>query len=303
MLISIISTSYNHENYISKAMDSWLNQIVDCDYEIVIGDDRSTDRSVDIIKEYQQKYPNKITLIENHENIGHVKNLYNVMKIAKGDFFALCAGDDYWIDNQKLQKQLDIALKNKEYKVIFSNAKYLYDFEESNTTLLDYKKNFSFTLYEYLNQKYHTIAGTAFFQRIDLETISKVNFFECVLEDEYLFSFAIKNGGEIYYMSEPMGVYRVHSGGINSQKPLVRLLYHKLKTLDSLKGEFKKDKTVIKLINKVISERIEKQLHYTFDGFDNIPKSEFFKLLVKYRPISFLDYRLYYNWYLKKYIK
>ena len=106
VLLSIVSITFNHESFIEDALKSWLEQDIDLDFEIVIGDDASHDGTVNIIKQYQLKYPGKIHLIENPVNLGHQRNLLNTLKMSKGDFIAICAGDDFWIDPLKLKKQL-----------------------------------------------------------------------------------------------------------------------------------------------------------------------------------------------------
>jgi len=114
-LVSVIMLTYNHEKYIRQALDSVLMQKVDFDYEILIGDDCSTDSTAQILLEYQQKYPDKICLRLRHKNIGATKNAYELLMIARGDYLATCEGDDYWTNINKLQIQIDFLKKNKSY--------------------------------------------------------------------------------------------------------------------------------------------------------------------------------------------
>jgi glycosyltransferase involved in cell wall biosynthesis len=298
--ISIVSITYNHELFIEDALNSWLNQEIDFDFEIIIGDDCSQDKTVSIIQSYQKKFPNKIRLIANEINIGHQKNLLNTLIESRGKYIAICAGDDYWFDLSKLKKQVDVFLKNPQCKMVYTNCYFLFGHEQSKKKMVEYSENFSFELYEYLNQKYITIAPTSMIKRFDFRELQKSTFFKSTLEDEYIFTYTLKNGGQIFYLNEVTGYYRVHPKGINSQQKLVKQLYFKLSTMHNLKSEFKQDKKALTIINKFILEHIDRLYNYTFDGFHGLSRWSVFQLLIKYQPKILIDYRFYYNWFLKK---
>lgn len=107
---SIVMVTYNHEKYISKAIDSVLRQNTNNSYEILIGDDGSNDRTVEILSEYKRNY-NFINVFA-HKNIGLSKNVYQLLMNAKGEYIAILEGDDYWIDDEKLEKQRNIIEQN-----------------------------------------------------------------------------------------------------------------------------------------------------------------------------------------------
>ncbi len=113
-MVSVIVLTYNHEKYIQQALDSILMQKVKFDYEILIGDDASTDKTVEILKKYKKKYPKIIKLFLNEVNMGPTHNAYNLLTNAKGKYLATCEGDDYWTDDNKLQIQVEFLEKNKE---------------------------------------------------------------------------------------------------------------------------------------------------------------------------------------------
>lgn len=112
-MVSVIVLTYNHEKYIKQALDSILSQKVNFDYEILIGDDASTDNTVKVLKEYKSKFPNIIKLFLNEVNLGATRNAYNLLINAKGKYLATCEGDDYWTDDNKLQIQVEFLEKNK----------------------------------------------------------------------------------------------------------------------------------------------------------------------------------------------
>ena len=115
VMVSVIMTTYNQQKYIQQALESVLMQRTSFLYEIWIGDDASTDETADIVRHYEKQYPNVVHAICREENIGPTKNAYDMLCRAQGKYIAYCEGDDYWIDNAKLQKQVDFLKKNPNY--------------------------------------------------------------------------------------------------------------------------------------------------------------------------------------------
>lgn len=105
--LSVAMITYNHEKFIEQALDSVLMQKVDFEYEIIIGDDISTDRTREILLRYQQQHPDTIRLLLYETKMGPGGNLYNVLHNCSGEYVALLEGDDYWSAPQKLQTQVD----------------------------------------------------------------------------------------------------------------------------------------------------------------------------------------------------
>ena len=119
ILVSIICNAYNHEPYIADAIDSFLMQKTNFTYEVLIHDDASTDKTADIIRIYEKKYPSIIKPIyqkENQYSQGIKVGLLNI-KRARGKYVAFCEGDDYWTDPYKLQKQIDFMENNTKYSL------------------------------------------------------------------------------------------------------------------------------------------------------------------------------------------
>lgn len=115
IVVSVLLIVYNHEKYLRQAIDSILMQEVDFQYEIIVGDDVSTDTSRNIILEYKKKHPNLFVLNFQKYNVGGTKNIYDTCMKARGKYLAFLEGDDYWIDNKKLQKTVDFLEVNKKY--------------------------------------------------------------------------------------------------------------------------------------------------------------------------------------------
>ena len=113
MKVSIICTNYNKEAWIEEAIQSFLNQKCNFEYEIILVDDASSDHSPQIIERYAKLFPEKIKTVFHQENLGITKTWIEVCKLAQGDYIARCDGDDYWTDEYKLQKQVEILDKSE----------------------------------------------------------------------------------------------------------------------------------------------------------------------------------------------
>ena len=120
-LVSICSITYNHAPFIRQCLDGFLMQQCNFPIEIIINDDCSTDGTTEIIREYAEKYPDKIFPIFHEENLytQGVRGMFQkfVFPKARGKYIALCEGDDYWTDPLKLQKQVDFLESHPDYSM------------------------------------------------------------------------------------------------------------------------------------------------------------------------------------------
>ena len=115
--LSIAFITYNHEPYLKKALDGILRQKVDFEYEIVVGEDCSTDHTRDILMDYDEHYPGMFRLLFREKNLGRpTLNVYQTSMECRGEYIAYLEGDDYWTDENKLQKQVDFLDASPEYE-------------------------------------------------------------------------------------------------------------------------------------------------------------------------------------------
>jgi len=121
-LVSVRVITYNHENFIAQCIEGILMQRTDFPFEVVIGEDCSTDRTREIVLDYQARYPDKIRTITSEANVGAMNNVIRVQQACQGKYHAYCEGDDYWIDPLKLQKQADFLEAHPDVSLCFHNV-------------------------------------------------------------------------------------------------------------------------------------------------------------------------------------
>lgn len=114
-LVSVIVLTYNHEKYIRQALDSILMQETDFPVEILVGDDASTDGTPEILREYARGHPGVVRIFLRSENMGPTRNAYDLLMQAQGEYLAFCEGDDFWLDRDKLQTQVEFLTENPEF--------------------------------------------------------------------------------------------------------------------------------------------------------------------------------------------
>jgi glycosyltransferase involved in cell wall biosynthesis len=123
--VSICCLVYNHGLFLDACISGFLSQECNFDFEIVVGEDCSTDKSREILLGYSQRYPNKFNLILNEENIGIFRNFQIALENCTGKYIAICDGDDYWTDPYKLQKQVDFLEANNSHGLVYTNYRKL----------------------------------------------------------------------------------------------------------------------------------------------------------------------------------
>ena len=123
-MISVVVLTYNQEGTISRTLDAILMQQCHVPFEIVIGEDCSTDHTRAICQSYAQKHPDIIRLICNEQNKGIVDNYFDCLLACRGKYIADCAGDDFWTDPQKLEKEVSVMEANDNVTMVITNWQY-----------------------------------------------------------------------------------------------------------------------------------------------------------------------------------
>ncbi|MCQ8131035.1 glycosyltransferase, partial [Methylomonas rivi] len=258
-LVSVCCTTFNHENYISDAIDGFLMQDTDFPFEIIIRDDCSTDKTTDIISEYVKKFPNLIKPIYETENqfSKGVKPMPVVFKKAAGKYFALCEGDDYWLNNNKLSIQVNELENNAHINITFHPA-----YSDSSLVQNECSIVCQHSLTKHIFSPSESIEGggefcptcSLVFRKSVFDNLPEW-FYLAPVGDMYIqYIGSLPNG--ILFLPEPMSFYRTQ-GTVNWTSKLKdkrNLVKHSIKTINSLNdfniwSDYKYEPSVLKVIN------------------------------------------------------
>lgn len=208
--ISACIITYNHEKYLADSIEGALKQKVAGDYEIIIGEDCSTDNTRKIVIDYQEKYPNKIKSYLNEKNLGIVNNWLKALKTCSGEYIAICEGDDYWTDPNKLQKQIDFLDKNKDFSISSHNVNISQDGKIIKKFCNDGKP-------EIMDLKYllsYGSSGPTCSLVVRNSTIQNMpEWLKEMKGCDWLLQVFSSTNGKIKYFPDIMGIFRRHSKG------------------------------------------------------------------------------------------
>lgn len=220
--VIVAITTYNLEKYIAKALDSILCQKTDFDYKIIVADDCSTDRTIEILKKYKKSYPEKIELLLSDHNMGSLSNSNRIFDGLQCEYFSFLDGDDYWIGDERLQKQVDFLDSHPEYSLCGGNTQYL-----KNNALADYvvdgsKLGRTYDFESLLNEDIPFVHTSALLLRNNIfkfglpECFKKAEdtFENCALRGEDFRRILHLETGPMYLMKETVSVYRIHENGL-----------------------------------------------------------------------------------------
>lgn len=213
ILVSICCLTYNHEPYIRECLEGFMMQKTDFAFEVLIHDDASTDRTADIIREYEIKYPDIIKPIyqtENQYSKGvKVTTVYQFPR-AKGKYIAMCEGDDYWIDPYKLQKQVDFLEAHPEFNICVHQTDLLenglikkHDWRFDKNRIVFSVKDYIYSLF------FHT--SSAVFRKIEFPSfLNNPN----ILQGDIALFLSVILDKKVYFITQTMSIYRIHDQGI-----------------------------------------------------------------------------------------
>ncbi|MFN4147629.1 MAG: glycosyltransferase family 2 protein [Runella sp.] len=240
MLVSVVILTYNQKNFIAKAIESALSQKTNFDFEILVGDDFSTDGAREIIFEYQQKHPDKVKAVLHPKNLGQngLFNTIETLKLAKGKYIAPMDGDDYWTDTAKLQRQVDFMEANPTFSACFHNALITYE-DGSPSHVLNPPDQKAVTTVEDLigEDEIWFMATSAVMFRNELMYYPEW-FLQSSSGDIPRYVILAKHG-PIGYLPEVMSVYRKNRGGASFRDNYVdaHFLYNRIKMYKGINQE------------------------------------------------------------------
>lgn len=229
MKVSVCCITYNQSRFIGQAIESILSQNFNEKMELVIADDCSSDGTREILLTFKQKYPEQIKLILHEKNIGVVKNFKVGLDNCSGEYIAICEGDDYWIDENKLTKQVQFLQLNPEYALSFHQAKLHFE-EGVSRDFPDINKDTSetTTIEDMIRGNYvHT--PTCVFRNWLLAAGGLPKEFEKLQIGDWALHLCTLRNGKAHFMKEEMAAYRISTSGIwSTRRWVMRIEYARI---------------------------------------------------------------------------
>lgn len=282
--VSICCITYNHEKYIGEAIDGFLMQRTTFPFEIIIGEDYSTDSTLKIIYEYKSKYPNLIQVLKNDINIGMQKNFTKTFNACVGTYIALCEGDDFWTDPNKLQKQISFLEENSQFAICCHKSE---KYNQDHKAFFGYYPNINhekeFSLYDLFRAN---IANTCTFVYRNYH-LELPLFFENLQVGDWPLHMIHAQHGKIKYIPESLAAYRVHTGGVWSSSGQIKKIDATIFAFKYMNKYFENQYSI--QINKTISNFFLEKASYYFNDHRVFLVSRCYIYAQKYSQISFLD--------------
>ncbi len=215
-LVSIICVAYNVEKYIASTLESLVGQVTDFSYEILVGENCSTDSTREIVIDYAKRYPEKIKPFLHKENIGLYRNCLTLWKAARGKYIAWCFGDDLWTYHRKLQKQIDILEKNPNLVACFHKTDIIFDDGRYFGPLPSFDEPHMFSFPELCERNIITIPSVVYRNVIrslpeELPMVEVCDYFIHLM-------YSLK--GDFAYLPEPMAIARIRPFSYWESRPI-----------------------------------------------------------------------------------
>ena len=214
--VSVAMATYNHEKFIEQAIESVLAQQTTFDYTLIVGDDCSQDKTQEIVRSYSDKYPEQIKTILYSKHIGlrsQDRVGLRVLEQCTGKYVALLDGDDYWISEHKLQRQVDLLEKHSGAAFCFHNTKVVFD-DDPSQNYLSHPEPPADVKIDDIIQRWVAMTSSIVLRRDYLlplpPWIIEIN------QADWLFQMLLAARGSVHYVDEVMSVYRRHSGGMSN---------------------------------------------------------------------------------------
>jgi glycosyltransferase involved in cell wall biosynthesis len=235
--VSVLITTYNQEHLITQAVDSVLMQVTDFDYEIVIGEDASSDRTREIVVELARQHPDKVRVllrdpeVANRErHLAGKMNFLQALASCRGELIAVLDGDDYFTSPHKLQKQVDFLNARPDCVICFHNVTAVYEDQSKENLSPEDQKEIS-GIEDLLWGNFITSCSIMYRREPVVEI---PNWFLTAKVGDWPLHIFKAQHGKIGYLNEVMAAYRVHTAGAWSLRKRSHQLLTSLKLLDNI---------------------------------------------------------------------
>lgn len=277
-LVSVHMITYNHAPYIAQAIEGVLMQKTSFPFELVIGEDCSTDGTRQIVFEYAKRYPDIIRVITSDKNVGMKKNSNRVSEACRGKYIAWCEGDDYWHRDDKLQMQVDYLEAHPECGLVHGEIDLLNLFDGKITKR--YHESQGAVNIKMPDDLFYEIFLGHYLIRTCTVCLRKDMFIDIIKNDPEVFQTGRFLMGDtplwlemsrlckFHYIDETLAVYRKHEGGVSGLKDRTKYVRFELSVLDMLMYYLKKYDYVSKVPRAYLDKHANNILGYTFDAMD-----------------------------------
>lgn len=261
-VVSIVVPTFNHERYIAQCLDSILEQDLGLPFEILVGEDASTDGTRAICMAYASRHPDKIRLIL-HDARNKIRiegrttgrfNLCFLLSHARGSYVAWCEGDDYWRDPSKLRRQLDVLDARRDCVLAFTDSLVVDDAGLVSARKIPPQLRRDRTRQELALPQYIPTQSVLFHNVFPGQPVPR-SFLGILNADTYILSFLAQFGGAVYAGDVAPCAYRVHEGGLWSPLDEVQRLPMSLRTSRALRELHSSPS-----IRRLVDARITRQL-------------------------------------------
>lgn len=234
-LLTVWVITYNQEHFISQCLDSILLQETNFPYQIIIGEDHSTDNTRSICERYAKKHSN-ITLLPLEKNLGLVKNWERTLNACNGKYVAMCEGDDFWLDRHKLQKQIDFLEVNPDYFISFHKIEFLFEDGVSHDDLFSHLEEREYSAYE-IYDKWTVLTSSVIFRNFP----EKIDFPKPIYFTDIYFSLYLLEKGRAYCHDFVGVAYRRHGENLSLIFPISKIqkLFYQYKYMIKRFPDFK----------------------------------------------------------------
>lgn len=229
--LSVMMITYNHERFIAQALASALAQRVNFDYEIVVGEDCSTDRTRAVLMDFHRRYPRRIVPLLRDQNMGIMRNLEATLRVCQGQYLAWLEGDDFWTCEDKLQRQIDFLDAHPDYAICCHRVRAVDEMDSGWTGTYPTRAAGPYTLDDLLDANW-IVSCSVVYRWGSIHALPSW-FLEMKLGDWPL-HVLVARSGKIQLLDEVMSVYRVHSGGTWSSRSTITQLHEINRMLTAL---------------------------------------------------------------------
>ncbi len=287
-VVSVCVLAYNHAKYIGEALDSVLNQKANFNFEILVFDDGSSDDTPGILQSYSGRFPGKVKVFLSDKNAGNYSNAQRIKPNVEGKYIAFLDGDDKWLDENKLQHQIDFLNNNPDFAGAFHDAviesSYLSEAQQYDPNRLYKGFKYYSQMYRY-NDIYYPhdslrrtiIPHSSLVFRRELFDKAMATFPKIHFSGSWLLQLMVLQNSKFKYMSQTWSLYRDHPLGLTKVNAVSKFNFSNIKILEHLLNHpyYKSHKTLYQAI-------AEEYNYYAYsDEFANLSLFKKMKVLTR----------------------